>query len=248
MIIGSCDDVYIYHFSSKSNIKSKVVSSENDMLYLKTEDGRIYGALSEGEPAVLFYRSEPEIVIVGCVVKSTVNSNAINVKCDSGHIISENKRLYERYPVSYYADLKVVNEPKRHIAYLKDISKYGLRIITDAELRIGSKVEISLYLEKRILFITALVVHGTKGEHYSDYGTVIKIEDYHSVREMSNLIRITTQEYMDRFINNNLLNDLEMSNYDLNYDKATNTFKLNENKNIDTIIAKFGDIIRRTKI
>ncbi|MCX7709065.1 MAG: PilZ domain-containing protein [Clostridia bacterium] len=241
-------DVFIYHFSSKLNIKGSVIDADNNLLVIQTDEGRINNAISEGEPAVIFYREESNIAMIGCIVKEKMSRRgSFQVLCDNTVIQGQNKRMYERYPVSYYADLKVVNEQRRYVAFLKDISKYGLRIITDAQLNPGKKIEISLYLEKKILFISALIVRCAQGKKYFDYGAILTIEDFHSLREISNLIRITTEDYINRFVNTDMLNDQAGSKYDLIYDAATNQFSLNENKNIDAIIAKLGDVIRRTR-
>lgn len=239
--------VYFCHFSSKLNIQCRVLSAKKDLMLVQTEERKLPGNFLEGEPAVMFNFKESDIVITGCTICKKITSNRLMLKSDKEHTGAENRRMHERYPVSYYADLKVLNEQRRYFSYLKDISKYGIRIMTDAEISIGQKVEISLYLEKKIIFISAHIIRKNSGKNCFEYGGKIVIEDFHSAREMSSLIKMTTEEYIERFINNNLLKDNTTSNYNLSYDARTNKFILNENKDIDSVVAKFGDIIRRIK-
>jgi hypothetical protein len=85
-------------------------------------------------------------------------------------------RSYERYPVSLYADYRVLEEQGRRkcFALIKDISEYGVLIYSNESHFKGLRLAMDIYLTRDILSLTAEIVRKVECEGYYEYGLKIK--------------------------------------------------------------------------
>ena len=190
----------IRHFSNNINYIVRIEKIESADLHLEFYKIRKETGINVGDPAVLIYNSDSGIVVKGCIIWEIFrDQERIVVRIDE-NCRGISKRSFERYPVSFDSDLKFVNESKRYSTFIKDISKYGFKILSSIEIPIGQKIEISPYLNKRIVFITGTIVRSVKKTLYYEYGINVDPSDLHSVQELSIIIKMAQEDYVNAFI------------------------------------------------
>src|SRR3989339_536637 len=128
MDIKTGEVVSIRHYSGIKLFKSIVVERSLDNVTIKIiEEIESLNCL-EGDPIVLGFESENEIYIASCnIVKIKKEESQIVVKFDNIETLA-NKRISERYPVSFYADIRIGESQTKHLALVKNISFTGLII------------------------------------------------------------------------------------------------------------------------
>lgn len=165
--------VCIHHFSSLVPYKGYIAESEQDGLKVKLAGESAEKNFQKGDPMVLGYEQSEQIYICGCSVKyidrivGTVELEVDRVDSDAA------LRQYERFPVSLCADMKIHDSRKKNLATVKDISCYGMRVYAKADIPIGEKVDIGIYMDKNIVFVSAVIVRKQKKTGYFDYGLSI---------------------------------------------------------------------------
>lgn len=240
------DIVNLNHFSSRLNTLARVCSAEGLDIELEFVNKRNV-KISEGEPAVLIYHSEKGFFVKGCtVLEKGQGEYDLKVRCDE-NCSNENRRLYGRYPVSYYSDLKFLKENKRHPVLIKDISKYGFKFYSEVELFEGQEIEISPYLDKKIIFITATIIRVLNRGKYFEYGARLSGDDFLSLQETMNIIKMTEQNYTSSYIVTNDESKPLISNFELEFDTVENKVTVNAPKSLDHAVQKLDEIIRRNR-
>lgn len=247
MNINVGDNANFRHFSNNLNylVCIKVINGNN--LHMEFLKNRKDLRFKIGEPAVLIFNSDSGVFIKGGIVSEVYPSGEIiAVKCDeNGNGIS--KRAYERFPVSYDSDLKLIGESKRYSTFIKDVSKYGFKILTNIDMAVGQKIEISPYLNKKISFITATVVRVNQNVHYYEYGLKIDVNDLHSVQEVSNIIKMSQEDYINGYISADDTKRQQICSYDLQFDTTENKVICESTKNLDDATGKLEDLLKRMR-
>lgn len=183
------DAISISHYSGISPFKSIILGLDSETIDLRlTKDFAVMNFL-EGDPVVLGFEDEKDVYIFGCNVQTIKSREAVVVlkvdKIDKG----AEKREYERYPVSLYADLRLRDNRKKHIATIKDISYYGMLVYSKADLPVNEQLEVDIYMDKKMVFLRANIVRKVQKAHYMEYGLGIMYEDSNSLNFMKDYIK-----------------------------------------------------------
>ena len=168
------DSANIMHFSSSNNYNVRIVQVDDLIIHFGSFKIKKETGIKIGDPAVLIYGLGPDVAVKGCLISQfSREDETLVVLCDDGSK-GGSKRAFERYPVSYDSDLKLINESKRYSTIIKDISKYGFKILSDIEVKLNQKIEIIPYLNKKIAFITGRIIRCEKKPLYYEYGVNIE--------------------------------------------------------------------------
>lgn len=246
MDIKNGDVINLGHYSNRTNSLARIIEISGAFLKLELLSKRNAKFEAE-EPAVIICNSDSGFFVKGCsIISVDENGYLIKICCDN-NCTGENKRMYDRYPVSYYTDLKFLSENKRYPALVKDISKYGFKILTEVEIPIDQMIEISPYLDKKLIFITASIIRVVKKNKFHEYGAKISGEDYHSIQETTSILKIAGQNYTEGYINTIDGKRSIVSNFELAFDTTENKVVVNTPKNLDDAVDKLSALIRRTR-
>ncbi|MCX7745687.1 MAG: PilZ domain-containing protein [Clostridia bacterium] len=184
----------IRHYSGVNPFKSILMEQNEETLSVKlTKDFAIMNFL-EGDPVVLGFELGNQVYILGCdILKIHAKENYIILKIDK--IDSDaNKRLYERFPVSIYADVRSRDNKKKCLVTIKDISYYGMMIYSKCEFRASEELFFDIYMDKIMLFLKCAIVRRAERQNFFEYGIRIMYEDVNSMNFMKEYLKRLKEE------------------------------------------------------
>lgn len=200
------DIISVKHYSYIRPLKSIIIGRNDDVISIRlVKEFSVFNFL-EGDPLVIAHEENSNINIIGSTIETIdLVSNSLDVCID--HIDTEaQKRSYERFPVSLYADIKTATEKKKHLSVIKDMSHFGLQISSKSELAEKSIVSVDIYTEEKVISITAQVMRKEKFEKYYAYGLTIQYDNVVTMSYMKEYMEMLKKEQADSII--------KMKNYD----------------------------------
>lgn len=192
--------VSIRHYSGKTWFKSVVLQEEKSMLVVKlTKDFAVLN-FWEDDPVVLGFEDNDEIFIASCsVVGIDPDGSYIKLKVETLKTLRD-QREYERFPVSFYANIRDDDSKKTYIATVKNMSFDGLMINSNVDFSLKKNIEVVIYptfqevkideaVDKTIINLKAEIVRKEILAKHFEYGLKIIYIDPHN----QNLIRLYLQ-------------------------------------------------------
>jgi PilZ domain. len=150
-------------------LKCRVCSiSENELKFAPLE--KEADMFQVNEPVVIMYMEEGYLQFEsGDIIGVDMTNNIVEL-----HIIdfeiNEERRIFERYPVSMAVSARRKFSNKRLFLVAKNISQYGMQAISKAELDVDESVDIDLITGKFMFYFVGKVVwKEPKGSSY-EYG------------------------------------------------------------------------------
>lgn len=193
MKLRTGDIVSVAHYSEKNPFQSVVLDvSENEVLLNLPNQFSVYN-LFEDDPAVLGFQSGSDIFVSECSIQSiNAQEGSAALKIENTEHIKE-KRIFERFPVSLYADMIPQNGSKK-AAYVRNISLNGLFVISKNELAVGDKVVFDTFIDNRILKLPGTVMWKMKSSNNFHYGINIMFQDYNTKNSLKLYLNILKDE------------------------------------------------------
>ncbi|MCX7923606.1 MAG: PilZ domain-containing protein [Clostridia bacterium] len=169
--------VSVSHYSKVNPFKSILIDVSYDSLVLKlTKDFIEYNFL-ENDPIVLGYEVNSEIYICECLIEEIYPKNStVKLKIDNIQLVA-NQRLFERFPVSFYAHIRFKNSRKRNIAFVKNLSLSGMSVISKADISEDKEVIVDLYIDDIIITLESETVFRIENNHGFEYGLKVNYSD-----------------------------------------------------------------------
>ena len=191
--------VTVRHYSLLNVFKSIVLDIRDNIVTLQmTKESSITRFLI-GDPVVVAYMTGDTIRIIGGRLTTLCpESEQLEFEADIAEIEASN-RLYERYPVSHYADFRMQDSGKKCQALVKDISHYGMLILTRENLYKGQKMDIDIFLLRDIMSLKAEIVRKHEGKEYMEYGLKILHSGPMVYNRVVNYIKKSQEEHAVRF-------------------------------------------------
>lgn len=165
--------VTVRHYSLLNVFKSTVLEADDSLVALRLTRETSITRFLIGDPLVVAYKLNGDLKVTGGrVTEFDPGRERLEFRVDV--LENEaNKRMYERYPLSYYADFRILDTGKKGQSLVKDISNYGILILTKEDLYKGQKVDMDIYMLRDILSFKAEVVRKQEGQEYFEYGMTI---------------------------------------------------------------------------
>jgi hypothetical protein len=193
MNIKSGEIVSIRHCSGTKLFKSIVLESIEDTLSVKLFEEIALLNCSEGDPVVLGFEYDSQVYMASCnILELDKKENTLDIKVDNFETIT-NKRLYERFPVSFYADVRIGESQKKNLVLVKNISLNGLMINTKLDFPLYQELKFEMHLDIKI-HLKATIIRKTKDAHNNEYGLKIVYTDVNTPKLLKKLILILKQE------------------------------------------------------
>jgi hypothetical protein len=171
--------VSLKHYSSTNLYKGLVADSNFERISVKLDGNSDFTVFQEGDPLALGFESDNLVYISSCnILNININENILILKSDAIETLS-NKRLFERFPVSFNANVKIGSSKTEHQLFVKNISFNGMLTC--------SKIDFPLYQEIKIDFdignpvsLKAVIIRKTKEVSHYEYGLRIVYTDPHT--------------------------------------------------------------------
>lgn len=186
MELKSGDIVSLAHYSESTPFKSVVLKVlDNEVLLNLPKNFSVYN-LFEDDPVVLGFQSGSGICAAECSIRIiNPKDSSVAVKVDNIEHIKE-KRIFERFPVSLYADMKLQEDGKRKVAYVRNISMDGLSIVSKSEFSEGEEIAFDVYIDNRVLRLSGNVMWKERSSVNFQYGIKTIYQDF-NVKNSLNL-------------------------------------------------------------
>ena len=191
--------VTVRHYSLLNVFKSVVLDVRDRFVTLKLTREFSVTRFLVGDPLVVAYIEGEAIKIVGGRLTALhPETEQLEFKMDVAESEASN-RLYERYPVSQYADIRLSDTGRKFQALIKDISNYGMLILTKESLYKGQKIDIDIFLLRDIMSLKAEVVRSHTGKVYMEYGLKILHRGPVVYNRIVNYVKKSQEEHAVRF-------------------------------------------------
>lgn len=177
MDINTGDIVSLRHFSGIGLIKGVVLEKNFDSISVKLIQPFEFFECDEGDPVVLGFELEHEVHVASCnITKITNEGTVLLLKIDNIEVLA-NKRLSERFPVSFYVDMRVGSSQINHVGLVKNISFTGMLVYSKSEFPLYQKLKVYLNLDDIEVSVQAIIVRKSKDNNNYEYGLKIVYTD-----------------------------------------------------------------------
>ncbi|MGI6668339.1 MAG: PilZ domain-containing protein [Acetivibrionales bacterium] len=194
--------VAVKHYSMISVFTSIVANVRDQFIEIELPKECMGAEFLPGDPLVVAYENGNTTEIKGGrVVGYKKNEGMLSYTED---VYDEEKikmRSFARFPVSLYADYKVLEESgnKKYFALVKDISEFGLMVYSTESHFKGLRLHMDIYLTREILNLTAEVVRKIECDGYYEYGLRIKHNGPTVFSQIKNYVRKSQEELTSKF-------------------------------------------------
>lgn len=196
-LIKSGDDITVRHYSSIKSFQSTVVEIQQDKIEIQLAKDFILMGFLIGDPIVLGIEKDQKMHVIGCDInKIKSKEKRLELIVDKTEEEASQRR-YQRVPVSLYSDLRSKFENKKCLGLIKDISHYGMLIYSKADFKVAEKIEIDIYMDKRMIFLKAEIMRKISKESYIQYGMRIIYEDVKAMHSMQEYLKEQEQKQIE---------------------------------------------------
>lgn len=190
MSVNAGDTLTISHYSKMKLLKTIALRAEGNLIVIKLIDEFVKIHLLEGDPLVCGLQKDNIIYTYGCtIVRIRAKDKEVELNIDSINT-SENKRQHERFPVSFYADIRMVDGSVKQLATVKNLSYYGVSLLTKVELNQNELIEMDMYIDNAVVFAKGNIVRLINHENWIEYGISMVYDD---VEDLDNMKKYVTQ-------------------------------------------------------
>jgi len=181
---------YLFHYSKNYPYRCKIENEdENGSVGISVSKVDLIN-FAQIDPVVLCCFDKDDLKIHSCYIENIeAKMSFLELKVE---ILDSNewneKRNFERYSVSLYADLRASTIPKRGIALIKNISYSGMLIYTKSVLPDKEEFDIDLYADKKVIFLKARAMRSEKNVNYNEYGLQIVYSNYGAIEGMKQYV------------------------------------------------------------
>jgi hypothetical protein len=194
--------VAVRHYSMISVFTSIVANVQDQLVEIKLPKDCLKSIFLQGDPVVVAYENgEATEIKGGRITDYKKNEGTLSYMGDIDDKEKINMRSFARFPVSLYADYRVVEESghKKNYALVKDISEFGLMIYSTESHFKGLRFNMDIYLTREILNLTSEIIRKVEHDGYYEYGLRIKHNGPHVFSQIKNYVRKSQEELTSKF-------------------------------------------------
>ena len=175
----------IQHFNSDNPLKVSLVSNSIENFCTVKVIDKSSLIIKKGDPIILgLMNDESQIKILGGnIIGASVDANNINhfIITTDKEFLSNDKRQFQRYPVSVYGSYKREGLNNIFGASIKDISCNGLRFYSTEDVQVGEIIHLDIIFKDTKEIFTCQVLR--KGKYFDrfEYGLSILHKDRNSM-------------------------------------------------------------------
>lgn len=201
MSLNAGSFVTISHYSMTSVFTSTVLAVNGNSIKVKLPKECMKSNFLAGDPLAVAYEFGNSAVIKGGRVVYFNAGDAVLVFEEDLYEEEMRMRSYDRFPVSLYADYRVVEEMvnRKNYALVKDISEHGLLIYSRESHFKGLRLSMDIYITRDILTLDAEILRKIERDDYYEYGMRIKHRGPYVHSHIKNYIKKSEGELITNF-------------------------------------------------
>jgi hypothetical protein len=191
--------VSMRHYSRTDLFKAQIIDSNYEFITVKmtTPDG--LDAFKQGDPIAIGFEQNNLVYISSSnLIEPNLDTLELILKVDSLEVLS-NKRLFERFPVSFDATLKIGSSKTEHQIFVKNISFNGMLACSKLDFPLYQEIKLDFFAGANVS-LKAVVIRKTKEQHYYEYGLKLVYTDPTAppvIKRYLNLLKKEQQTYVD---------------------------------------------------
>lgn len=164
------DVVHINVYSIDYLLRCIIEKSSEQSLKLQPVSGKI-DMLQISDPVVIIYSNENQIKTVPGDVAS-LDSRSCGFEVIVRNLeVNQDRRVFERYPVSLAISARKKYSNKRLHMLVRNLSLYGMGVISPVDLELEELIDIDLITEKNMFYFNGKVVWKNRlNSEYLEYG------------------------------------------------------------------------------
>lgn len=171
----------------ESSLKGVILDTHYDVLRVKILDNQDWHH-SKGDPVMIGYESYNNIYISRChMLDYDKSQGMINIQVYLTHE-KRNTRYYNRFPVTYKADVRPLGIQNEYQAMVKNIGLGDMMIHTNVDMQVNQVFTINVYADKTKIPLRAIAVRKVKYPDNYEYGVKTIFMDYGSKNAVASII------------------------------------------------------------
>lgn len=190
------DFVYISVYSIDYLLKCIVADSSDKSLKLCPVSGKL-DMLQMYDPVVIVYSRADQIkTIQGDVASIDISCCQFDLNIRDMEIYQD-RRVFERYPASLAISARRKYSSKRLHMLVKNISLYGMGVISPVDLEVEEMVDIDLITDRSMLYFNGKVVWKNRfSSEYFEYGMQLTNYDVATQYQFQEYLKKQTNYYL----------------------------------------------------
>lgn len=193
--------ITIRHYSMTSVFESIISDIRTYSIEVRLPKECMNTVFLPGDPLAVAYEVGNSAEIKGGMIIDFNRQDELLAFSEDTYDEGMRMRSYQRFPVSLYADYRVIEEyvNKKCFALVKDISEYGLLVYSRDDHFKGMKMCLDIYLTRDILSLTAEIVRKVERDGFYEYGLKIKHEGPYVFNHIKNFVKKSENELLGRY-------------------------------------------------
>ena len=180
-------------------LKCKVISLSGDKIILSPLEKQV-DMFQVNDPVVLMYMEEGNLrLFSGGVSSIDVAGNFVRIFVANNEV-EEDRRIFERYPVSMAVSARRKFSSKRLPLIAKNISQYGMCAVSSIELELEEPIDIDLITGKYMFYFVGKVVWIKPVGDCFEYGFQLTNFDVATKSSMEAYLGKLKEEYKSLFL------------------------------------------------
>jgi hypothetical protein len=177
-------------------LKCRVIETPESEVKLAPVSGKV-DMFQVYDPVVLiFYDQEKQLQTIPADVSRIDRSSAIVTALVREKEIMEERRIFERYPVSLEVSARKKFSSKRLRLIVKNISLYGLGSVSQADLEVDEPVDIDLITDRSMFYFNGKIVWKKNLDKCFEYGLQFTLYDVATKNQLEEFLLKQKSEYV----------------------------------------------------
>lgn len=168
-------EVLLSVYSIDYLLKCEVLEHTGDVVKIAPRSGRI-DMLQVHDPVVLLITRDNRLETVPADISEIDSQNSLVTTFLRLKEVDEERRIFERYPVSLAVSARRKFSSKRLHFLVKDISLYGMGAVSQADLELDELIDIDLITDRSMFYFSGQVVWRNNLDGGYEYG--LKLTNY----------------------------------------------------------------------
>lgn len=171
------DEVLLNIYSIEYLLKCSVIEYSNTTLKLSPKSGKV-DMFQICDPIVLLsFNNYGQLETIPADV-SEINRAQSQITLEiSESEVNEERRVFERYPVSMAISVRKKHSSKRHHFLVKNISLYGMGAISQASLDVEELLDIDLITDRCMFYFSGKIIWKKELNQCFEYGLQFTVYD-----------------------------------------------------------------------
>jgi hypothetical protein len=161
--------VSMRHYSRLELYKGVIIDSNYEFITVKLYEAAALETFHQGDPIAIGYEEDNLVYISSStLLNSQVDNLELFLKVDTFEILS-NKRLFERFPVSFDASLRIGSSKTDYQVLVKNISFNGMLACSKLDFPLYQEIKLDFFVGANVS-LKAVIIRKTKEDHHFEYG------------------------------------------------------------------------------